>query len=121
VFQGLERKKQVEKVKKSILGFIIIGIVAAIIIAVFISPLASAFPDGLEKVAEGYGFIDKATAVVNESFYFIPDYSFAYIASEKWQGPVAGLLGVLIILVFFGIIYLIYRAAARKRSKASKG
>ena len=106
-----------EKVKKSILGLIITGIFAAIIIAVFISPFASAFPDGLEKVAEGFGFLDKATILVDKSFYFIPDYSFAYIASEKWQGPIAGLLGVLIILVFFGIIYLIYRASTRKRGR----
>ena len=109
-----------KKVEKSIFGFVIAGITAAVLIAAFISPLASAFPDGLEKVAEGYGFIDKATAAVNESFFIIRDYSFAYIASEKWQGPIAGLLGVLIILVIFGIIYLIKQAATRKRSQAVK-
>jgi ABC-type Na+ efflux pump permease subunit len=109
-----------KKVEKGILGFIVTGVVAAIIIAAFISPFASAFPDGLEKVAEGYGFIDKAATAVNESFFIIRDYSFAYIANEKWQGSIAGLLGVLIILVFFSIIYLIYRAATRKRSQAAK-
>jgi hypothetical protein len=109
-----------EKVEKSILGFVIIGIVAAIIIASLISPFASAFPDGLEKVAEGYGFIDKATTVVSNSFFIIPDYSFSYIANKKWQGPMAGLLGVLIILVFFGVIYLIYNAVARRRRQTLK-
>ena len=104
-----------KKAEKGILGFVITGIITAAIVAVFISPLASAFPDGLEKVAEGYGFIGKAATSVNESFFIIRDYSFAYIDSEKWQGPIAGLLGVLIILVIFGIIYLIYRAATRKR------
>ena len=107
-----------KKVQKGILGFVITGIIIAVIIAAFISPFASALPDGLEKVAEGYGFMDKATTVVNESFFIIRDYSFAYIANEKWQGPIAGLLGVLIILVFFGIIYLIYNAVTGKRRKA---
>jgi hypothetical protein len=109
-----------KKAEKGILGFVVAGIIVAVIVATFISTFASAHPDGLEKVAENFGFIDKATIVVDKSFYFIPDYTFTYIASEKWQGPIAGLLGVLIILVIFGIIYLIYRAAARKRSQAIK-
>jgi cobalt/nickel transport protein len=109
-----------EKVEKNILGFVIIGIIIALIIAVFLSQFASAFPDGLEKVAEGYGFTDKTATVVSKSFFIIPDYSFAYVANNKWQGPIAGLLGVLIILVFFGIIYLIYRIATRKRRQMPK-
>ena len=107
-----------KKTEKGILGFVVAGIIIAIIIAAFISQFASAFPDGLEKVAGGLGFMDKALTVVDKSFFIIPDYSFSYIANEKWQGPIAGLLGVLIILVFFGIIYLIYRAAARKRKQS---
>jgi cobalt/nickel transport protein len=117
MFLGLEKEKQLKKVEKGVLGFVIAGIVIALTAATFISPLASDFPDGLEKVAEGYGFIDKAATAVNESFFIIRDYSFAYIDSEKWQSPIAGLLGVIIILVIFGIIYLIYRAATRKKSK----
>jgi cobalt/nickel transport protein len=109
-----------EKAEKGILGFVIAGIVIAIIAATFISPFASAHPDGLEKVAENFGFIDKATIAVDKSFYFIPDYTFTYIASEKWQGPMAGLIGVLIILIFFGIIYLIYNAVTRKRRHVAK-
>jgi cobalt/nickel transport protein len=120
VRRAVERKKQMKKVEKGILGFVIAGIIIAIVAATFISTFASSHPDGLEKVAENYGFIDKATILVDESFYFIPDYTFTYIASEKWQGPVAGLIGVLIILVFFGIIYLIYNAVTRKRRHVAK-
>ncbi len=104
-----------KKGERGILGFVVAGIVVSLTAAIFISPFASAFPDGLEKAAEGFGFINKAETVVDKSFFIIPDYSFAYIPVEKWQGPIAGLLGVLIILVFFGIVYLIYRAATRKR------
>lgn len=104
-----------DKTDKSVLGFVIGMIVLALVIATFISPFASSFPDGLEKVAENLGFIDRATNVVEEEFFIIPDYSFPYINSEIWQGPLAGFLGVLIILILFGIIYLIYRAVTRKR------
>jgi cobalt/nickel transport protein len=108
-----------EKVEKSILGFVIVGIIISIVIAVFISPLASSFPDGLEKVAESFGFIDKATTAVNESFFIIPDYEFKYVSGEQWQGPLAGLFGVLIILVIFGIIFLIYRSVSKNKQKKS--
>lgn len=57
-----------EKIEKSILGFTITLIIIAVVIATFISPLASSFPDGLEKVAENLGFIDNATNVVSEDF-----------------------------------------------------
>jgi cobalt/nickel transport protein len=120
VLHAVESKKQMKKAEKGILGFVIAGITIAIIAATFISPFASVHPDGLEKVAENFGFIDKATMAADESFYFIPDYTFTFIASEKWQGPMAGLIGVLIILVFFGIIYLIYNAVTRKRRHVAK-
>ena len=109
-----------EKIEKGILGFTITLIIIAVVIATFISPLASSFPDGLEKVAENLGFIDNATSVVSEGFFLIPDYSFSYIGSETWQGPLAGLFGVLIILILFGIVYLVYRAVIRNRKAHQK-
>lgn len=105
-----------ERAEKTILGVVVTGIVASIIIAMFISPFASVFPDGLEKVAENLGFIDRATSVISEDFFIIPDYTFSYVRNENWQGPLAGLFGVLIITVFFGIIFLIYKAATRRES-----
>jgi hypothetical protein len=106
-----------EKIEKGLLSFVIVGIVSAIIIAMFISPLASGFPDGLEKVAEKLGFIDSATVSLDESFFIMPDYTFTLTDSVAWQGPLAGLFGVLIILVLFGIIYLIYRAVKRNKKE----
>jgi len=104
-----------EKKEKRILGFVIAGIVVAIIIAVFISPFASSFPDGLEKVAENFGFIGKAYSSVDEAFFPAADYAVKNISNERLQGPVAGLLGVLVILVIFGAVYLVYRAVSRKK------
>jgi len=71
-------------------------------------------PDGLGKVAENLGFIDSATNSIGEEFFVIPDYAFFYVQNEAWQCLLAGLFGVLIMLVIFGIVYLIYKAAVRK-------
>ena len=104
-----------EKIDKRILFFVISLIILAVVIATFISPFASSFPDGLEKVAENLGFIDKATNVIEEDFFIIPDYSFRYVKTEILQGPLAGFFGVLIILILFGVVFLIYRAVTRKK------
>jgi hypothetical protein len=95
--------------------FILTGLVAALIIAMFISVFASSFPDGLEKVAENLGFINKAEEIAPESIFLIPDYALGGVESELWQTSLAGLSGVLIIAAIFGIVYLIYRAAGKKQ------
>jgi cobalt/nickel transport protein len=96
--------------------YVLAGIVLALIIAVFISPFASSYPDGLEKVAENLGFIDKAEGIVSENYFIIPDYSFGAVGSEFWQTAIAGFFGVLVILVIFGAVYFIYRAVNKSKS-----
>jgi uncharacterized integral membrane protein len=97
--------------------FITVGIIVALIIAVFISPFASSFPDGLEKVAENFGFMEKAQNAVSDNVFLIPDYTFGAVDSPLWQGALAGLFGVLIVFAIFGIIFLIYRAALRNKNE----
>ncbi|MBU4314399.1 MAG: PDGLE domain-containing protein [Actinobacteria bacterium] len=94
--------------------FISAGIIAALVIAMFVSVFASSFPDGLEKVAENLGFINKAEGIVPESIFLIPDYVFGAVENELWQTSLAGLSGVLIILAVFGVVYLIYKAGGKK-------
>ena len=103
--------------EKKTTAFVIFGIFAALIIAVFISPFASSFPDGLEKVAENFGFLEKAQNVISDRVFLIPDYTFGAVDNPLWQGALAGLFGVLIVAAIFGIIYLIYRTAARNKNK----
>jgi len=80
-----------------------------IIVLAVLSPIASTFPDGLERIAEGKGFADKA----HESlFVVIPDYSFPGIQNETVSTIVAGLAGTLIL---FGIGYCL---AALLKSKS---
>ena len=95
--------------------FVLVGIIAALIVAMFISVFASSFPDGLEKVAENLGFINKTEEVVPESIFLIPDYVFSGVENKHWQTSLAGLSGVLIILGIFGIVYLVYKATGKKK------
>ena len=95
--------------------FVLVGVAAALIIAMFVSVFASSFPDGLEKVAENLGFIDKTEEIAPEGIFLIPDYAVSSVENELWQTSLAGLSGVLIIMTIFGIVYLIYRATGKKQ------
>ena len=88
---------------------VITTVVISLLVATFLSPFASTFPDGLEKVAERFGFIEKATEVVNSEFFVIKDYSVSFTGNEFWKGALAGLFGVLIVIAVFGIIFLVYK------------
>ena len=103
--------------EKKTTTFVMVGIIAALVIAVFISPFASSFPDGLEKVAESFGFLEKAQNAVTDKVFLIPDYTFGAVDNPLWQGALAGLFGVLIVLAIFGIIFLIYKAATRNKTE----
>jgi cobalt/nickel transport protein len=75
---------------------IIIGLIIALAIAMFLSPLASTFPDGLEKVAHDIGFVNKS----EQGHFFkalLPDYIFPGIKNEQLATSLSGLLGTLTI------------------------
>lgn len=76
-------------------------LILAIIAAVFLSPFASPFPDGLERVAEDKGFLEKGEEkeIVHSP---IPDYVFPGISNEKVATSIAGIIGTLLTL---GVMY----------------
>ena len=78
---------------------ILTGLGIALFVGAVLSPFASSWPDGLEKVAEHYGFITKAVEkpLAPE---VIPDYEMPGIASKSVATSVAGFLGTL--LLYFG-------------------
>jgi cobalt/nickel transport protein len=80
-------------------------LILAVVLAVVISPFASEFPDGLERVGEDQGFMDKATELISSP---IPDYAIPGITNEKVATSVAGIVGILLTLaVAYGIGYLV--------------
>ncbi|MBO9333949.1 MAG: energy-coupling factor ABC transporter permease [Roseiflexus sp.] len=92
-------------------GWIIGGAIAALIV-VLLSPLASADPDGLERVAEDMGFIDLGQSAPYE---IIPDYTLPFLGETPLSTIVAGLIGVLVVAV---VIVLVARALGSRRAEA---
>jgi len=86
-----------------------IGLVIALALAVA-SPLASAYPDGLEWVAEQQGFLDVARGSV---YQIIPDYVLPGVSNQALATILAGILGALLV---FGIALLIARSRSKPRA-----
>ena len=73
------------------------GVLAAVLLALFLAALASPSPDGLKRVAELYGFLSRRE---NGAFAYtpFPNYSLAGVKSPIWAAGLAGLLGTLVVL-----------------------
>ncbi|MBL7084671.1 MAG: PDGLE domain-containing protein [Candidatus Omnitrophica bacterium] len=88
---------------------IIFGLALAFILAVIFSPLASPWPDGLEKVAEDKGFLEKGEVepVLTSP---IPDYAWPNLKSETQATQAAGASGTLIVFALaYGLATLVRR------------
>ena len=84
------------------------GLVISLGLGMFISPIASTWPDGLEKVAAAFGFLGRA--VKTPLFPSpIPDYALPGITSPAWATAVAGGIGTTVVfLVVLVIARLIF-------------
>ncbi len=78
----------------------------------FLSPLASASPDGLEKVAEDHEFIGSAEEA---PFQIIADYLFPGIENEALATILAGIIGTIVI---FGMVYILARLLRLRKRQA---
>lgn len=86
---------------------ILFGLMVAIFLALLISPFASPWPDGLEKVAEDKGFLEKAEVqpILTSP---IPDYVWPGIENERLATSVAGIIGTLFVFsIGYGIAVLL--------------
>jgi cobalt/nickel transport protein len=93
--------------------FILVGLLVSLLIAIFVSPFASPSPDGLEKVAEIKGFLQKGEEWVLWKLSLMPDYS---IPGIKKEGVATGLSGFIGTLIVFGVGYGVARLIRSKRS-----
>lgn len=80
---------------------IIFGILLAALLVIFIAPFASKHPDGLERIAQDKGFLEKEEARLPA---VISGYSFPGIKNERLSVIIEGILGV--IIVFFVSYFL---------------
>jgi cobalt/nickel transport system permease protein len=68
----------------------------ALVIAAFLSPFASALPDGLERVAGRLGFASRATAAWPAPF---PEYAVPFLSSPAVATAGAGLIGTIMVAI----------------------
>jgi cobalt/nickel transport protein len=123
--------------RKSIYVFIFAGLAVAVALALVVSPWASSSPDGLEKVAEDKGFLEKAEET--EPAWDkapIPDYAMPGLSKEavneetgeveeeptKLATALAGLVGtVAIFLIAWGLALALKKGADRQAEPPPAG
>jgi cobalt/nickel transport system permease protein len=74
-------------------GWIVAGALISLAV-VLLSPLASADPDGLERVAGDLGFLGKGAAA---PYQIIPDYTLPFLGETAFSTILAGVIGVVVV------------------------
>jgi cobalt/nickel transport system permease protein len=74
-------------------GWVVAGVLIALAV-VLLSPLASADPDGLERVAGDLGFLGKGASA---QFQVIPNYTVSFLGNTPLSTIFAGMLGILVV------------------------
>ncbi len=87
-----------------------LGLCISLFLAGFLSPLVSSFPDGLEKVAQEMGFIEKEKTLFSSP---LAGYLFPGIESERLATSLAGIIGVLLV---FGLAWKLERLLSKGRT-----
>ncbi|MEX1179009.1 MAG: energy-coupling factor ABC transporter permease [Nitriliruptor sp.] len=94
--------------RRGIRPVLVVGILAALVVAAGVAQFAVSDPDGLERVAEDEGFAGAAEPHAFESALFA-DYATAGVASESVSLAIAGISGTLLTLVVGSGILLAVR------------
>jgi cobalt/nickel transport system permease protein len=88
-------------------GWVYAGVIISLL-AVLLSPLASASPDGLERVAEDVGFLQLGQSAPYE---ILPDYTIPFLGETAISTIVAGVVGALVVL---GLMIVIGQTLRRR-------
>ena len=94
--------------------FLAFGLVIALGLAIFVSPYACTWPDGLDKLAEKFGFAGHTATFIKT---WIPDYKMPGISSAGIATAIAGALGT---LVMFGLAWGVGKILVRSEMTQSK-
>ncbi len=96
-------------------GWIWGGALASLLV-VLLSPLASAYPDGLERVAEDLGFASRTAA---PSIHVLGDYAIPQLGDTPLSVILAGALGALVVAaVAWGVSRLLAASPRRQIAEA---
>jgi cobalt/nickel transport system permease protein len=92
--------------------FLALGMVITLGLAIFVSPYACGWQDGLDKVAEKFGFAGRAATLIKT---WIPDYKLPGISSAGIATAIAGALGT---LIMFGLACVVGRLLVKNEVKS---
>jgi cobalt/nickel transport system permease protein len=92
-------------------GWVYVGVVVSLL-AVLLSPLASADPDGLERVAKDMGFLHLEQSAL---YQILPGYTIPFLGQTALSTVVAGAVGALVLL---GLM-IVFGTLLRRKSKES--
>jgi cobalt/nickel transport system permease protein len=86
-------------------GWVVAGLIVAVVV-VLLAPLASANPDGLERVAIDMGFIEQGT---DAPYEILADYTVPLLGETSLSTIVAGLIGALVVAAVAVIVVRLLR------------
>lgn len=88
--------------------FLALGLLVCLLVAGVASYYASSHPDGLEYVAEQTGFLDSAedSATADSP---LADYSTRGVDDERLSGGLAGVIGVIVMLLLSSGLFWVLR------------
>lgn len=92
-------------------GWVVAGVIVSLL-AVLLSPLASADPDGLERVAEDMGFLQLGQSA---PYQILPDYTIPFLGETALSTIVAGTVGALVLL---GLMIVLGNMLKRKSNQS---
>jgi hypothetical protein len=97
--------------------FVLLGIGVAVILAFFVSPLASSEPDGLERVAIDQGFESQA-AEHHFASGPLADYGVAGVSNPSVSTGLSGIIGVALCFFLAAGLILAIRWVRRRSAVA---
>jgi cobalt/nickel transport system permease protein len=96
------------------LEFLAFGLVVALGLAIFVSPYACTWPDGLDQVARKFGFEGHTATLIRT---WIPNYKMPGISSAAIATAIAGAIGT---LIMFGLACVVGRLLVKNEVKAGR-
>lgn len=103
------------KLSKFRFGHLVGALMTIMAVVVFLAPLASISPDGLEYVGQQFGFIHEEMAPKYQAP--LPDYSVPGMPDGRWSTVVAGLVGTIVV---FGASLLLSRGLSKQSPVVQK-
>jgi hypothetical protein len=90
--------------------FTVLALAVAIALGAAFSPFASSSPDGLEKVAERQGFLDRGRPAPVQEKAPVPGYAFPGVHDARLATALAGFAGTLaVFLLAAGVVAVVRR------------